>query len=552
MRDPEALLEHAGWLRALARSLVADAHRAEDVVQETFAAALEHPPRDRGRLRAWLGTVARNAARSTHRSDVRREKRERASRAPEPPPEPGELVERLELHRRLVDHVHALEEPLRTTVLLRYFEGLTPAEIALRYGIPASTVRTRLKRALAALRGRLDRDHGGDRRAWTLALLPLALPSVPVAAAPAAAAPSAWVLGGLIVGAKTKLLIAVVVLALLVLGAWRLTGSPPTPTGAPDDAGRTAAANATEEEPDAPADGEATVEEVDGENEPAPDGAAADGEGPEKAGAASPRSVASAGAAAGTIEGRVLVPEGFAALGTKIRLQPVQLPTGEKPPEVVLEADVNGAFRFDGLSPGGFSLRAEHPDLAPWSRYLVLQESRGETIEIPLRQGGTILIRVLGANGDGLPGQSVNARGSTRTGGYSQGRTDAEGICRLTRLPAGPYHVIWNAKGSEILKTTTVGSGGTVELTFSAGATLTGIVSGPDGSPLPNAIVRVKPAEWGGKGYRSYQGRTDDAGRYRVQGMPPGEHTLTIQALPRDGSPGYVPRRQLLLCADDN
>ena len=35
------------------------------------------------------------------------------------------------------------------------------------------TARTRIKRALALLRGRLDREHGGDGRTWALALLPL-------------------------------------------------------------------------------------------------------------------------------------------------------------------------------------------------------------------------------------------------------------------------------------------------------------------------------------------------------------------------------------------
>jgi DNA-directed RNA polymerase specialized sigma24 family protein len=39
----EALLENAAWTRALARSLTRDAHRADDLVQRTFVAALEHP-----------------------------------------------------------------------------------------------------------------------------------------------------------------------------------------------------------------------------------------------------------------------------------------------------------------------------------------------------------------------------------------------------------------------------------------------------------------------------------------------------------------------------
>ena len=39
----EALLEHATFLRALARRLLFDEQKAEDVVQETYLAALRHP-----------------------------------------------------------------------------------------------------------------------------------------------------------------------------------------------------------------------------------------------------------------------------------------------------------------------------------------------------------------------------------------------------------------------------------------------------------------------------------------------------------------------------
>ena len=42
--DPlETLLEHRDWVRALARSLVADPHRADDVEQETWRMALQKP-----------------------------------------------------------------------------------------------------------------------------------------------------------------------------------------------------------------------------------------------------------------------------------------------------------------------------------------------------------------------------------------------------------------------------------------------------------------------------------------------------------------------------
>jgi hypothetical protein len=66
---------------------------------------------------------------------------------------------------QLAQLVSALEEPYRSTVLLRYGEELTPAEIARRYGLPAGTVRWRLKQGLDRLRVEMDRAQG-SRRAW--------------------------------------------------------------------------------------------------------------------------------------------------------------------------------------------------------------------------------------------------------------------------------------------------------------------------------------------------------------------------------------------------
>lgn len=43
---PDVLLAHAGWVRGLARSLAVDASSAEDLVQDTWLAALRRGLRD--------------------------------------------------------------------------------------------------------------------------------------------------------------------------------------------------------------------------------------------------------------------------------------------------------------------------------------------------------------------------------------------------------------------------------------------------------------------------------------------------------------------------
>lgn len=143
---PEALLEHAAWLRRLASGLVRGDGDAEDLVQETWLAALRRPPSAEGSTRGWLGEVVRNARRMRGRRDGRRTRRESGSaRLAEPAAPSAEICSRAT--RRATGPsalVAELDEPIRTTVLLRYFEGLSAAEIARRQAVPAGTVRWRL------------------------------------------------------------------------------------------------------------------------------------------------------------------------------------------------------------------------------------------------------------------------------------------------------------------------------------------------------------------------------------------------------------------------
>src|SRR4051812_41268840 len=80
---PEALLQQADFVRALARSLLGDEHLADDVAQETWIAAIERSPSRIENVRAWLATVARNFAARVRRGEERRVRREREVARPE-------------------------------------------------------------------------------------------------------------------------------------------------------------------------------------------------------------------------------------------------------------------------------------------------------------------------------------------------------------------------------------------------------------------------------------------------------------------------------------
>jgi len=199
MPERQALMEHVGFLRALALSLLQNEADADDVVQQTLATAMERPPAAKGNLRAWLATVTRNFALLTHRRRKRARERELKAARPESTPSPAEIAARLELERKVVDAVAELEEPYRTTVILRFYDGLQPTEISRRTGVPASTVRVRLKRGLDRLRARLEERT--DRKRLVVGLVLLAqLPKPDVRQTPARFVTAAAVLvavGGL-------------------------------------------------------------------------------------------------------------------------------------------------------------------------------------------------------------------------------------------------------------------------------------------------------------------------------------------------------------------
>lgn len=211
----EALLAHDRWLRRLAARLVASDDEAEDLVQETWLRAAGRSAEPLLSPRAWLAAVLRRTALLTARAEGRR--REGLSRI-EPralAPAADESVQRLELSRVLVEEVLALPEPYRTVVTLRFDGGLSVRAIAQRVGAPVPTVKSRLARALALLRERLDRRAGG-RESWLPAL---------VAAAREAPALAPWALA-------SKASLAGALGLLVVLGAWFLRSEGPTITSA--------------------------------------------------------------------------------------------------------------------------------------------------------------------------------------------------------------------------------------------------------------------------------------------------------------------------------
>ncbi len=221
--DVETLAAQTEWMRRLARRLVGDPHAADDLAQEACLAALERPPVRVGSTRAWLVGVLKNLVRQRGRGEARRGGRESAAARSEALPSTCALVEEIAVQREMVDAVLALDEPFRTAVLLRFYRELPLKRVAEVQGVPLSTAHARVKRGIELLRERLDANHGGDRRAWATAFLPLA----PLARGGGGLTPPIVesVIGAMTVSTAAKLAVVSVVVAGGALGVWMAQGT---------------------------------------------------------------------------------------------------------------------------------------------------------------------------------------------------------------------------------------------------------------------------------------------------------------------------------------
>jgi RNA polymerase sigma-70 factor, ECF subfamily len=167
----EAYRRHAGAVFGLAKRLLSDAARAEEIVQEVFLRLWNEPGRfdpDRGSLRSFLLAHAHGRSVDVIRSDASRRARE--DREASVAAEGGYDLEREVWDIALAGHVREALQRLadgeRVAIELAYFGGLTYKEVADQIGEPEGTIKSRIRSGLKRLRVELAEagvGTGGDR-----------------------------------------------------------------------------------------------------------------------------------------------------------------------------------------------------------------------------------------------------------------------------------------------------------------------------------------------------------------------------------------------------
>lgn len=155
----ELYRRYARPVLGLALRRLGDRDRAEEAVQETFAAiwrsARSYRP-DRGPGGPWVYAVARNAI--VDRFRARGEPVAEPQDAPDESRGPAERAEAADVAWRVHRALSELPPNERTVLELAYWSGLSQSEVASYLDIPLGTVKTRTRTALARLASILDEE----------------------------------------------------------------------------------------------------------------------------------------------------------------------------------------------------------------------------------------------------------------------------------------------------------------------------------------------------------------------------------------------------------
>ncbi len=153
----EVFRRHGGAVFALAKRVLGDPARAEEIVQEVFVRLWNSPERfdpERGSLRSFLLAQTHGRAVDLLRSDTARKEREaRDSRAAA---EAGYDLEHeiwdMAVAERVRQAVALLPDDERRAIELAYFGGRTYREAAAELGAPEGTVKSRIRSGLKRMR----------------------------------------------------------------------------------------------------------------------------------------------------------------------------------------------------------------------------------------------------------------------------------------------------------------------------------------------------------------------------------------------------------------
>jgi RNA polymerase sigma-70 factor (ECF subfamily) len=545
----EALvLRYQRKAHAVARALGVRPDAADDVVQEAFLQSIVGLTRLRSpaAFGPWFLQIVRNLSRKHIQVSQGEHPCQLEDLSTIQTDPAGSEEDARELSELVDREVRRLPESLREAIFLYYYDGESVRRVAQALSLSTSAVKSRLKRAREALRGRLWREleesfrrvvpstrkwtRGGRRLALFLGAA--ALPQAGGASlaratvAPAVKNTLKVSLGMLLMKANKSFVIAVLSLLLFSGGLVLLSlqygrKSSPENSAPLESPSQTAASH--------PRGASGAVETpVAGGADTLPPG-----EKPSD-------SAAEATNARYALVGFVADEEGSAIPEAAVGLECLERPPLEdgRRPEIEGTSDKEGAFRFGDLEGGRYRVWAKRFDHGYASEPVLLRETR--TVVITLKPAAHVVGRAyLYDRSRPLPDAELvygEGTGVAGNGSYSRQnkvRTDSEG-----RFVLGPWdftdrHLHFRYESylgvSRYVQLSRGKPGAEVEVIFVDGITVRGKVENQGGDPLPSYTLI-----WGKPNTHEachLEVMTGADGRYEVQGLEPGLHVVYSQGV---------------------
>ena len=156
-------------LYRIARSVVRDDHEAEDVVQAAYGRAFTSLRDFRGEsgICTWLSRIVLNEALGRRRRQntvnhisMQDQQGSQSLSLVDKQPDPERMLAQREIQRLLEQAIDHLPQKFRMVLVMRTIDGMSVEETAALLGIRPETVKTRLHRARALLKARLEHNIG--------------------------------------------------------------------------------------------------------------------------------------------------------------------------------------------------------------------------------------------------------------------------------------------------------------------------------------------------------------------------------------------------------
>lgn len=175
----ELIAQHRDRVFNITYRMLGNRHEAEDVAQEVFITVFKQIDtfREEAKFSTWLYRVAVNHCKNRIKYLARRHDRDRdeldetttsssggnGAIGSATPSAPDRALEGAQMEKVLAEAINSLEEEHRLVIILRDVEDLSIEEICAITDMPDGTVKSRLHRARAALRKKLQRHGIGDQ-----------------------------------------------------------------------------------------------------------------------------------------------------------------------------------------------------------------------------------------------------------------------------------------------------------------------------------------------------------------------------------------------------